>query len=98
MFSYNIIEMSPHSRAFRGSNKAQMGSNISTVQSQGGGSKKAGFPYMIGRTQHTTIAFSTQPGLNNLTFMRKNAFNANISRPIGSNYTPNTYFHIPGTS
>ena len=88
--------MSPHSRAFRGSNKAQMGSNISTVQSQGGGSKKAGFPYMIGRTNHTKIAFDSQPGLNNLTFMRKNAFNANLSRPIGSNYSPNTYFVIPG--
>jgi len=31
-----------------------------------------------------------------LTFMRKNAFTANISRPIGSTYSPNTYFHIPG--
>ena len=89
--------MAPHSRMFRGSNRAQMGSNTMTVQNQGGGFKKAGFPYMIGRTNHTTIAFSAQPGINNLTFLRKNAFNANISRPIGSTYSPNTYFHIPGT-
>jgi len=88
--------MAPHSRMFRGSNKAQMGSNTMTVQNQGGGLKKAGFPYIIGRTQHTTIAFSEQPGINNLTFMRKDAFKANISRPIGSTYSPNTYFVIPG--
>ena len=82
---------------FRGSNKAQMGSNSTTVQNQGGGARKAGFPYIIGRTQHTAIAFAQQPGINNLKFMMKNAFTANISRPIGSTYSPNTYFHIPGT-
>ena len=82
---------------FRGSNKAQMGSNSITVQNQGGGEKKAGFPYIIGRTQHTEIAFAQQPGINNLKFMMKNAFKANPSRPIGSTYSPNTYFHIPGT-
>jgi hypothetical protein len=82
---------------FRGSNKAQMGSNTMTVQNQGGGKKKAGFPYQVGRTQHTAIAFSEQPGLGNLNFMRRNAFTANISRPIGSTYSPNTYFVIPGT-
>ena len=90
--------MSSASRTFRGSNRAQMGSNTMTVQNQGGGFKKAGFPYMIGRTQHTAIAFSEQPGINNLTFLKKNAFTASISRPIGSTYSPNTYFHIPGTN
>jgi hypothetical protein len=89
--------MSPHSRMFRGSNKAQMGSNIMTVQNQGGGSKKAGFPYMIGRTNNTDNAFSQRTGLYNLTFMRKNAFNANTTRPISSSYSPNTYWHMPGT-
>lgn len=81
---------------FRGSNKTRMGSNSMTVQNQGGGARKAGFPYIIGRTEHTTIAFSSQPGLNNLNMMRKNAFTANVSRPIGSTYSPNTYFNIPG--
>ena len=81
---------------FRGSNKTRMGSNSMTVQNQGGGARKAGFPYTIGRTQHTEIAFSSQPGLNNLMFMRKNAFTATISRPIGSTYSPNTYFSMPG--
>ena len=89
--------MSPHSRMFRGSNKAQMGSNSMTVQNQGGGKRKAGFPYIIGRTQWTNIAFSEQPGINNLKFLMKNAFTANVTRPINSTYTPNTYFHIPGT-
>lgn len=36
-------------RAFNGSNRAQMGSNVFTTINQGGGDKKAGFPYMIGR-------------------------------------------------
>lgn len=89
--------MSTTSKAFRGSNRSRMGSNISTVQSQGGGSKKAGFPYMIGRTQHTSIAFDQQSGINNLTFLRKSGPQASISRPIGSTYSPNTYFVIPGT-
>jgi hypothetical protein len=90
--------MAPHSRMYRGSNRAQMGSNSMTVQNQGGGKKKAGFPYIIGRTQWTTVAMSEQPGINNLTFLRKDAFKASISRPIGSTYTPNTYFTIPGTA
>jgi len=88
--------MAPNSRMFRGSNHAQMGSNTLTTQNQGGGKKKAGFPYMIGRTQHTEIAFSEQPGINNLTFLKKTPYNVNQSRPIGSTYSPNTYYQIPG--
>jgi len=30
-------------------------------QNQGGGSKKAGFPYIVGRTQWTNIHFRTSP-------------------------------------
>jgi len=34
-----------------------MGSNATTTQNQGGGNKKAGFPYIVGRGWRTTIAF-----------------------------------------
>lgn len=89
--------MSRSNKMFGGSNKAKMGSNAMTTQNQGGGIKKSGYPYIIGRTQWTHIAFDQQDGINNLQFQMKNAFNASITRPINSTYTPNTYFHIPGT-
>lgn len=87
---------------FRSSSKAQMGSSVYTTQNQGGGSKKAGFPYQIGRETWTSIALrSTDPAQGHccqLTKLQVNLFpNANQSRNIGSTYTPNTYFHIPGT-
>ena len=43
---------------FRSSNRAQMNSNAITDQNQGGGAKKAGFPYIVGRTSWTNIAFN----------------------------------------
>jgi hypothetical protein len=90
-------------RAFNGSNRSQMGSNVFTVQNQGGGSKKAGFPYQVGRESWSSIAIGsvdpTKPSgccsLRSMNFTTKPA--ANPSRPIGSTYVPNTYFHIPGT-
>ena len=39
------------------SNRNQMGSNALTTQNQGGGDKKAGFPYIVGRGWRTSIAF-----------------------------------------
>jgi hypothetical protein len=88
----------PKGNMFSSSSKSQMGSNAVTVQNQGGGGKKAGFPYIVGRTQWTNIAFEQQDGIKNLTFLMKTVNpNTSISRPIGSTYTPNTYFHIPGT-
>ena len=42
---------------FRSSSRSRMGSNVNTVQKQGGGVKKAGFPHTIGRDSWTTIAF-----------------------------------------
>lgn len=44
---------------FRTSNRAGFVSSATTNQNQGGGDKKAGFPYIIGRTQWTNIAFET---------------------------------------
>jgi len=88
----------PNGNMFSSSSKSQMGSNAVTVQNQGGGGKKAGFPYIIGRTQWTNIAFEQQGGIKNLTFLMKTVNpKTSISRPIGSTYTPNTYFTIPGT-
>jgi hypothetical protein len=88
----------PKGNMFSSSSKSQMGSNAVTSQNQGGGGKKAGFPYIVGRTQWTNIAFDQQSGINNLTFLMKTVNpKTSISRPIGSTYTPNTYFNIPGT-
>jgi len=88
----------PKGNMFSSSSKSQMGSNAVTVQNQGGGDKKAGFPYIVGRTQWTQIAFNESGNLGNLRFLMKTVNpNTSISRPIGSTYVPNTYFHIPGT-
>lgn len=88
-------------RAFSGSNRSQMGSNVFTTQTQGGGSKKAGFPYQVGRSSWTSIAFNAvDPVSGNcckLSKMQMTLTKANISRPIGSTYVPNTYFTVPGT-
>jgi hypothetical protein len=93
--------MSPHSRIFRGSNKAQMGSNSQTVQNQGGGKKKAGLGRPMAYTSASHVAFKNRgKGINNLATMRLTVNpNVNPSRPISSMGmgAPNTYFHIPGT-
>ena len=44
---------------FSSSNRNRMGSNAYTDVKQGGGSKKAGFPFMVGRSSWTSIAFDT---------------------------------------
>lgn len=44
---------------FNTSNRASFVSSAITNQNQGGGVKKAGFPYIIGRTQWTNIALQT---------------------------------------
>jgi len=88
----------PKGNMFSSSSKSQMGSNAVTSQNQGGGDKKAGFPYIIGRTQWTNIALDQQSGMKNLKFMMKTVNpNTSITRPIGSTYTPNSYFTVPGT-
>jgi len=92
----------PQGNAFRSSSRAQMGSSAITTQTQGGGNKKAGFPYQVGRDTWVSIYFnSTNPVAGHcckLPSYQMNLFpNARPSRPIGSTYSPNTYFHIPGT-
>lgn len=83
------------------SKRARYASTIS-VQNQGGGNKKIGLPYQIGRTAWTNIYFGTD---NNGTFTRRlckrtdymtMTMTSNISRNIG--YTGNApYWHIRGT-
>jgi hypothetical protein len=71
-------------------------------QNSGGGDKKAGFPYMIGRGYLTSIALrSTEPisgGCCTLTKMNMTMKTANASRGIGSvGAAANSYWHIPNT-
>jgi len=96
--------MSTPSSAFRSSNRSSMGSNVFTSQQQGGGNKKAGFAYQVGRESWSNIHINGSApvlskggccSLKTLQFT-KNA-NVSQSRNIGSTYSPNTYYHIPGT-
>jgi len=92
----------PQGNMFSSSSRHQMGSNAITDQNQGGGNKKAGFPYMIGRGWQSTIAFQmTQPAAGHCTTL--NTYTTTLfpfvrqSRSVGSTNTYNTYWHIPGT-
>jgi len=85
-----------------GSGHYNIGSNSKTNFSQGGGSKKAGFPYQIGRSWQTSIAFDAVDPVHGQC-CRLNNWNTTIfplarqSRPIGSRYSANySYWHIPG--
>ena len=62
------------------SNGYRTGSNAITDQAQGGGNKKAGFPYQVGRESWSSIAIpkTTLAHVMNTKFPL-----ANFSRPIG---------------
>ena len=85
-----------------GSKRARYVSSI-TNQAQGGGSKKAGFPYQVGRSSWTSVVLNTADPISgrccSLRKMQMNLFPraANISRPIGATSAANSYFSIPGT-
>jgi hypothetical protein len=49
----------PQGNPFKTSYRYSMGSNAVTDINQGGGNKKAGFPYMIGRDSWSSIAINT---------------------------------------
>jgi hypothetical protein len=79
-----------------------MGSNAIVDGNQGGGSKKAGFPYQIGRSYQSSIVFGTTDPVSGrcckLKNFQMNLFpNARPSRPIGSTGHFVNYWHIPGT-
>jgi hypothetical protein len=90
-------------RAFKSTN-INSNSNVFTNINQGGGNKKAGFPYQIGREWRTSIAFQTcDPNVRKSCCTLKN-WNTTVfplarqSRPIGSTARSNYgYWHIHGT-
>jgi hypothetical protein len=65
-----------------------MHSNALTVQNQGGGEKKAGFPYIVGRTSWTNIYFGQKPQTGNCckksSLARTLIFTRNTVRPVGN--------------
>lgn len=82
-------------RAFKNGNHSSMGSSVFTTQNQGGGNKKAGFPYQVGQTSWTPIY---RQRTSNVLFLLRKTTNprTNSSRPIGSTPNNNHYYHIPG--
>lgn len=81
----------PQGNPFSSSSRYQMGSNATTDQNQGGGSKKAGFPYQIGRESWSSIYLrNTSQNLKVLQF----TVNPNVrqSRGIGHGPFPTSYW------
>ena len=80
----------PQGNPFSSSNNARMGSNAVTDQNQGGGDKKAGFPYQVGRISWTSVALQTTNAVVNNTCCSLKSYqtmiytNVQQSRPIGS--------------
>jgi hypothetical protein len=92
----------PQGNAFSSSSRSQMGSSATTNINVGGGNKKAGFPYQVGRTSWTSIHFGITDVVNKhccglSSYKYTKLPRANISRPIGSTTRPGTYWNIPGT-
>jgi hypothetical protein len=72
-----------------------------TNQNQGGGSKKAGFPYLVGRDSATSIAFHRIPqflgnSAGTTAGSLRFTLNPNVrqSRPIGVPPTASRYFTV----
>lgn len=92
-------------QAFLSRNRARMGSNYLTDANQGGGDKKAGFPYQIGRIYTVSNKIGIDPSSRNSAGCCKLAnWNTTVfplarqSRGVGSLYNSNyRYNHIPGT-
>ena len=79
----------PQGGAWSNSNKARMMSNVSTDRNQGGGEKKAGFPYQIGRESWASIFIHSVDPINgrccNLSKVGTTmVFTKNTVRPIGN--------------
>ena len=83
---------------FTGTNRNRMGSNAITDQNQGGGNKKAGFPYLVGRGWRSNIAFGNNVAngrCTSLQSLQTLCFTSTVhqSRPIGSRGDI-AYWHI----
>lgn len=79
----------PQGGAWSNSNKARMMSNVHTDQNQGGGEKKAGFPYQIGRESWASIFLHSTDPINGRCCNRGKiattmVFTRNTVRPINS--------------
>ena len=72
-----------------------------TNQKQGGGSKKSGFPYQVGRSSWSSVFYgstaATSGNCCKLSQMNFTSAASCPSRPIGSTVTPLPYYHCPGT-
>ena len=86
-------------RAFTSTNPGVgIRSTTFTNQFQGGGDKKAGFPYQVGRDMWASIAIQTCNPLSKAGCCTLSKWNrtklplANISRPIGSTLNPVPYW------
>jgi len=85
-------------------NGLRISSNARTNINQGGGDKKAGLPYQIGRDRWFYAAMNNVGSRNtlynygspNVVFGLRHTRNpnVNISRPIGSTLTPNPYWSM----
>jgi len=79
----------PKGGAWSNSNKARMMSNVVTDQNQGGGEKKAGFPYQIGRDHWVSIYLHAVDPINGRCCNRGKiattmVFTKNTVRPTGN--------------
>jgi hypothetical protein len=79
----------PNGGAWSNSNKTRMLSNVHTTQTQGGGEKKAGFPYQIGRNHWTNVFFQSSSIVNGRCCNQRKigttmVFTRNTIRPMGS--------------
>ena len=78
---------------YNASTKARNATSIMN-QNQGGGDKKAGFPYQVGRSSSTSVAFHMTDPVNGHC-CKLSSFNTTIfplaraSRPIGTKYSAN---------
>jgi hypothetical protein len=76
--------------------------NLTVNQNQGGGSKKAGLPYQIGRESYTSVIMGNTDVVHKhcctlKTYMTMPFTNANLSRPIGGNVgIARDYYKVPG--
>jgi hypothetical protein len=94
----------PQGNPFTSSNRCQMNSNYLTDINQGGGEKKAGFPYQIGREWYTSVIMNNCNPIKGRSCCTLKSYNtllfplASQTRPIGSRYSiAGSYWHIPGT-
>jgi len=76
--------------------------NLTNNSNQGGGSKKAGLPYQIGRESYTSVIMGTTDVVHGKcctlkSYMTMPFTTASQSRPIGGNVTVGRdYYKVPG--